>query len=44
MKLLNKWCVFGHRKIANQIAKQLAQMICKTTLTDSHVWRIIWQK
>ena len=42
IKLLNKRCI-ARQKIADRIAKQLARMICKTTITDSHVLRIIWQ-
>ena len=36
MKLLNERRVIAHRKIVNRIAKQLARIIHKITLTDSH--------
>ena len=34
MKLLNERRVIAHRKIGYRIAKQLARMVRKTTLTD----------
>ena len=41
MKLLNECCVVAQQKVANQILKKSARMICKTILTSSHILRII---